>query len=51
MLSAIRDIGKWSIAISGKDPLDVLVEVPKFRDGGKIVFIVLDIERGGYRDV
>ncbi|MFQ6003302.1 MAG: hypothetical protein ACE5KJ_06105 [Candidatus Zixiibacteriota bacterium] len=44
MRTAIREIGRWSIALSGKDPLEILVRVPRFRNGGKIAFIVLGAE-------
>ncbi|MEW6086762.1 MAG: TIGR02556 family CRISPR-associated protein [bacterium] len=46
MLSAIREIGKWQINKIGKKDLDVLIKEPNFKDGGKIVFIKIDIDKG-----
>ncbi|CAG0995710.1 hypothetical protein METP3_02935 [Methanosarcinales archaeon] len=44
MLSAIRDIGKWQIAKSGKKDLDVLIKEPNFKNGGKIAFIKINLD-------
>lgn len=44
MLSAIRDIGKWQIAKSSKNELDVLIKEPNFKNGGKVVFIKINLD-------
>ena len=51
MLSAIREIGKWQRKKYGKDELDTLIKEPKFRTGGKIVFIKVDIDKNAFDGV
>ena len=51
MLSAIREIGKWQINKSGKNELEVLIKEPKFKAGGKVVFIKVDIDKNAFDDV
>lgn len=51
MLSAIREIGKWQINKSGKDELEVLIKEPKFKTGGKVVLIKIDIDKNVFEDV
>lgn len=51
MLSAIREIGKWQINKSGKDELEVLIKAPKFKAGGKVVFIKVDIDKNAFEAV
>jgi len=51
MLSAIREIGKWQINKSGKDELEVLIKEPKFKSGGKVVFIKVDIDKNAFDSV
>ncbi len=51
MLSAIREIGRWQINKSVKSELDVLIKEPKFRIGGKIVFIKIDIDKNRFGEV
>jgi len=51
MLSAIREIGKWQINKSGKEELEILIKEPKFKAGGKVVFIKIDIDKNAFNDV
>lgn len=51
MLSAIREIGKWQRNKYGKDELDTLIKEPKFKVGGKVVFIKVDIDKNAFDGV
>jgi len=51
MLSAIREIGKWQRDKYGKDELDTLIKEPKFKTGGKVVLIKVDIDKNDFDDV
>ena len=51
MLSAIREIGKWQIKKSDKDELDVLIREPNFKEGGRIVFIKVNIDNKTFEGV
>ncbi len=51
MLSAIRDIGKWQIAKSGKNELDVLIKEPNFKNGGKVAFIKINFDEKRFEGV
>lgn len=49
MLSAIKEIGQ--INKSDKSELDILIKEPKFKTGGKVVFIKIDIDKNIFEDV
>ncbi len=51
MLSAIRDIGKWRIAKSGKKDLDVLIKEPNFKKGGKVALIKINLDEKRFEGV
>lgn len=51
MLSAIREIGKWQRNKYKKDELATLIKEPKFKTGGKVVFIKVDIDKNAFDDV
>ncbi len=51
MLSAIRDIGKWQIAKSSKNELDVLIKEPNFKNGGKVAFIKINLDEKRFEGV
>jgi len=51
MLSAIREVGKWQISKSGKNELEVLIKEPKFKTGGKVVLIRIDVDKNVFEDV
>ena len=44
MLTTIREIGKWQIRKSNKNEFEVLVNEPNFKEGGKIVFVKIDLD-------
>lgn len=48
MLSAIKEIGKWQIKKTGKGELEVLIKEPKFKVGGKVVIIKVDIDKNSF---
>ena len=51
MLTAIREIGKWQMNKLGKDELEVLIREPKFKVGGKVVLIKVDIDKNAFDGV
>lgn len=51
MLSAIREIGKWQRYKYKKDELATLIKEPKFKTGGKVVFIKVDIDKNAFDDI
>jgi len=51
MLSAIREIGMWQRIKYGKNELDTLIKEPKFKVGGKIVLIKVDLDKNAFDDV
>ena len=51
MLSAIREIGKWQIAKSSKNELDVLIKEPNFKNGGKVALIKINLDEKRFEGV
>ncbi len=51
MLSAIKDIGEFQIKKCGKNELDILIIEPKFKTGGKVIFIKIDIDHNTFENV
>jgi len=51
MLSAIKEIGKWQRNKYGKDDLNTLIREPKFKGGGYVVFIKVDIDKNAFDGV
>jgi len=51
MLSAIKEIGKWQRNKYGKDDLNTLIREPKFKKGGYVVFIKVDVDKNAFDGV
>jgi CRISPR-associated protein Csh1 len=51
MLSAIKEIGKWQRNKYKKDEVSTLIKEPKFKTGGTLVLIKVDIDKNVFENV